>query len=200
MTALSSTLKDFCIERGYENLDSLNMIVPFSMRKPPIGINDFEFKNEFTSVPIKFKLVSDVQDGVYTLSKDMATLKTSLAPVGCTYASILQTILPEFMRSMLLESALSKVSLGFSNVPGPKRPFTVGGTVCKNTGFIMAVKRSITAALSIISHYDTLKVGISLDKSLKTDPYDLMDRFEAKLDSMLPEGWRDFKSGQQTTE
>ena len=94
MTALSSTLKDFCIEKGYENLDSLNMIVPFSMRKPPIGINDFQFKNDFTSVPIKFKLVSDVQSGVYTISKDMAKLKKSLAPVGCTYANILQTMLP----------------------------------------------------------------------------------------------------------
>ena len=100
---------------------------------------------------------------------------------------------------MLLENALSKVSIGFSNVPGPKRPFVIGGTACKNTGFIMAVKRSITAAVSIISHADTLKVGISLDKSLNTDPYELMDRFEAKLDSLLPDGWRDFKSSSQQT-
>ena len=60
--------------------------------------------------------------------------------------------LPEFVRSLLLEMLSEKMSIGFSNVPGPKNPWVVNGKAVDTLGFFMPVMRTLSASISICSH------------------------------------------------
>jgi len=95
------------------------------------------------------------------------------------------------IRAALLEFFISRLSFGYSNVPGPKKPYVVDGKRSKDIVFIMPVGKSLTASLSIISHWDTVKCAFSLDKSLKISSRELMDMFEGNLDEVLGKQWRD---------
>ena len=116
------------------------------------------------------RLVEDLREGIKRISKDMGALKRSLMPFGCYYSLTLMMFFPDFIRSALLEDISSKISTGFSNVPGPKTPWVFNGSKCKSVAFIMPVARTCPASVSIFSHEDVIKVGILIDKALETDP------------------------------
>ena len=100
--------------------------------------------------------------------------------------------LPEFLRSLLMESMCEKMSIGFSNVPGPKKPWVVGGKAVDTLGFFMPVGRTLCASISICSHASTVKVGVVADKAAMKDPHDLLVYFENNLDQMLGVEWREY--------
>ena len=93
--------------------------------------------------------------------------------------------LPEFARAHLFEIMCEKMSIGFSNVPGPKKPWVVGGKAVNTLGFFMPVGRSICGSISLISHADSVKVGVVADKAAMKHPRDLIVYFERNLDEML---------------
>ena len=137
--------------------------MPFSLRRPPIGIQDFEYNNNFSILPVKLSLVDDMSLGVKLINKEMNEKKASLEPVGVAKSTDLLLSLPEFLRSYLLNDILSKISLGMSNVPGAKKPLVITGKKAKSSSFVMPVGKTISASVSLMSHYDTVTVGFSLD-------------------------------------
>lgn len=82
MTVLSKTLKSHSIYKGYPDLDALHLCCPFSMRKPPIGIQDFTFNNDFCVLFVKLSLVDNLIEGIKRISHEMNLKKKSLEPVG----------------------------------------------------------------------------------------------------------------------
>lgn len=84
------------------------------------------------------------------------------------------------------------MTIGFSNVPGPTYPYITNGARCKVLGFIMPVGKTIGSSISIISHGDTVKIGISADKSVLKSPRMLLDRIEGNLDELLGKEWRNY--------
>ena len=91
-----------------------------------------------------------------------------------------------------MESLCEKMSIGFSNVPGPKKPWVVGGKAVDTLGFFMPVGRTLCASISICSHASTVKVGVVADKAAMKDPRDLVSYIERNFDQMLGKEWRDF--------
>ena len=83
--------------------------------------------NNFAILPLDLNLVNDLDSGLERIKKDMLTLKHSIQPIGYFYLVKLTMQFPEFIRSFLLETICDKMSIGFSNVPGPKNPWVVGG-------------------------------------------------------------------------
>ena len=99
MTAFSKTLKDYCLTtEKYKQVDEIELVCPFSLRPPPIGILDFEYNNDFAIVPVNLKLHSDLKDGLKKINKAMTELKKSITPVGMAYVNQVTMALPEFLR------------------------------------------------------------------------------------------------------
>jgi hypothetical protein len=166
--------------------------VPFSLRPPPKGLRDFAFNNDFAVIPLKLRLFDNFDTGLRVINKEMAALKKSLEPIGQYWLiyTLMQT--PWCLRKYLFEDHVMKLSTGFSNVPGPKKPFIVDGVKCKSLAFIMPAGMSITSCISVISHVDTVKVGMTFDKAVLQDPRTVMDRFENNLDEAFGTRWRSF--------
>lgn len=89
------------------------------------------------------------------------------------------------------------MTFGFSNVPGPRKPFVVAGTKSSSLGFAMPVGKTIPGSVGIISMADCVKVTFFTDKAC-CDPKVLRDYFEKNLDEILgSKDWRKWQSGQK---
>ena len=87
------------------------------------------------------------------------------------------------------------MALGFSNVPGPKKPFVVAGSPSSMLAFAMPVGKSLAGSIGIISHAECIKTTFSFDKAC-ADPKILRDLFEKNLDELLGgTEWRQWKAG-----
>ena len=85
------------------------------------------------------------------------------------------------------------MTFGFSNVPGPKKPFVVAGKENNGIGFIMPVGHSVCGSFSIISHVNVVKVAIMMDKAVMKTPKTLVDIFIRNMNEMLgSEAWLEF--------
>ena len=104
------------------------------------------------------------------------------------------------MRWFVLEDYASKMTFGFSNVPGPRDPYVVDGAVNRGMGFNMPVGRSMVGSFSIISHVDMIKVCISMDRAVMETPKIISDMFLKNMDEMLGPSWRDFHEKRNNTE
>lgn len=133
------------------------------MRPPPKTVNGFTLNNSFALLPLNLNLIDNLETGLERIKKDMLAMKNSIQPIGYFYLATLTMQLPEFIRSALLENFCEKMSIGFSNVPGPKSPWVVGGKTVDTLGFFMPVAKSLCGSISIASHADTVKVGVVTD-------------------------------------
>ena len=117
-----------------------------------------------------FRLVDSLQEGVHLINRDMAGLKKSIEPAGLYYLIKIVMQLPDFIRQAVLEDFTAKMTFGFSNVPGPRTAWVVGGVKNRGIGFIMPVGRSMCGGFSMISHAEVIKISYSIDKAVIEDP------------------------------
>ena len=109
--------------------------MPISLRPAPKHETDFRITNEVVVFPLDMRLISDLQSGIKSIQGDLAHVKTSLMPFGNYYLSHLATLFPWFMQNYLFEDYTAKITMAFSNVPGPKEPWSIAGSKCKSFAF-----------------------------------------------------------------
>ena len=121
LTAISKTVKDYLKEKTDDkNREQINFAVPFSMRKTPQAVGDFNFNNDVSLVPLKVPLVDSMTDGLKRINHDMTAMKSSIDPIIFYYLNKFVNFFPVFVRKAMTEDSCEKMTLGFSNVPGPK--------------------------------------------------------------------------------
>ena len=79
---------------------------------------------------LKLRLVDSIDVGLKLINQDMNALKKSMEPIGLSYMIKVVMQLPEFLRAFILEDFCGKMTFGFSNVPGPKTPWSTIGKKC----------------------------------------------------------------------
>lgn len=196
LTFVSQTLKQTLQHDFGDNYSKhITMCCPMSLRPPPKGIRDFSYDNDFSIMPLRVRLVDDFDTGLPQINSDMDKLKKSLEPIGIYW--MVQSIMkaPNFLSRVLFEDHAKKMTLGFSNVPGPRQPFIVNGLRCKSMTFMMPVGMTLGCSVGIISHVDTIKVCIAVDRALEIDPKRMIERLGDNMDAVFGTRWRDYKAG-----
>ena len=127
MTLTSVSLHEYLTSKGDFKTKSLHFSMPISLREAPNSADEFELKNNFAMVSIKLDLVDNFEKGLKQIKQNMDKLKRSIEPFAMYYFIYLATLLPSFIANFITKFIASKMSLVFSNVPGPKKPFTFVG-------------------------------------------------------------------------
>ena len=141
------------------------------------------------------RLVDDCVKGLDLLRSDMLAMKNSMEPLGWQAVTTATGQLPHMLIHLAFDFMCTKLAFGFSNVPGPKEPFIVGGSQSSSLGFAMPVGKTVSGSLGIISHADCIKATFMVDKAC-ADPKVLRDYFEKSLDEILGSTeWRQWKAG-----
>lgn len=84
-TILSMTLKQYFSLKNDTETSKVMFIMPYSMRTPPKDPKVFNFNNEFVTVPVEMRLVSEFRSGLKIISKDLAKIKGSFMFMGIYY-------------------------------------------------------------------------------------------------------------------
>jgi hypothetical protein len=171
--------------------------IPFSLRREPKTVEDFTLDNQFAILPFMLPLTTDFKEGLKTIKAGMDAMKDSPSPFGYYYLIVILMYFPRTISQTLLEVYSGKCTFAFSNVPGPRAPYVVVGSKVKHMSFFVPQMLKVCGGFSIMSHYDTVKLGIMLDKTVADRPEELMEMFEAKFDEVFgSKEWRNFKPGQ----
>jgi diacylglycerol O-acyltransferase / wax synthase len=165
------------------------------MREKPKHLNDFTFDNQFSILSVDMRLVDNIEKGLVQIRNDLAYLKTSPMPFGYYYLTQLVMRSPHFIANMLIEDLGHKLTMGFSNVPGPKKPLVLAGKECTAMAFNIPLGKTVALGFGAISHYDNIKLTIGADKGCVKDTDVLMEFVSKNWDEMLGSTeWRKFHS------
>lgn len=123
----------------------------------------------------------------------MNAVKNSLDPIISVYMCKFINFFPTIIRNAMYEDACEKISLGLSNVPGPKSTWILTGKRCQGIGFIMPCNKSMVGSFSAISHADVVKMIISMDKATMESPAIIAEYLMKSLDEILADpNWRNY--------
>jgi len=163
MTVTSISIKQYFELQGDKKTNYCTLAIPFSFRPPPKQRGDFVLDNQFASMPYHFDLVSDFKVGVKLIKQGMDKAKRGWDPIGSWFAIVVTLLQPPFIANLIFTRFSDTVTFVFSNVPGPRTPIDFAGSESEWLAFLVPGLCNAAAGISIISHVDTIKVGIVAD-------------------------------------
>ena len=186
-------MKQYLVTENDTTTKSLQCAVPFSLRDTPKHIRDFDYENDFAIMPVNMRLISNAKTELQVIKKDLAYLKTSPMPFGHFYLTNFVMMLPYFIQRILVEDLGSKLTMGFSNVPGSRLPWVITGKQCHAHAFNIPLGATVSCGWGAASHANNLKLMFGSDKNCITDVESVMEMLENNLDSVLETTeWRKF--------
>ena len=119
---LSQTMYDYFSEKGEDNVvpESINVGVPFSLRKPVKEIKNVKLDNDFASLALTLELHSKYDDAIVHTKKMFNYLKSSLQPFGSYYGMHFQNSMPFNISRYIMADSSSKFTLIYSNLNASK--------------------------------------------------------------------------------
>lgn len=128
----------------------------------------------FAPIPTKS---SNTEVNIKCASERMTEMKYSGEHHGMRYAALLLNyLLPYTFTKVIFRYLSSNADLVFSNVPGPKQPIVLDGSVVESTSFWPPQQYNIGLGASVLSYNGQVRVAFCCDNALKVKPDDLVRR------------------------
>ena len=179
MTVTSNVLKAYLTSIGDPHTTYMMIGVPFSLRTTSA------LDNQFALLPFRLPLTKDFESGLSEVKTVMDAAKVSPAPYGYYYLTALLVTLPRILGQSLMESLSRKYSFVFSNVAGTRTRYVIAGSKVKHQSFYVPCMMKLAGGIAVVSHADTVKLSLLLDKRVIEEPQEMMDMFNAKFDEIL---------------
>lgn len=183
MAVAAGTLRRYVEARGHTPED-LRAVVPVNLR-PLHEPLPRELGNRFGLVYLPLPLgVEDPVERLWELKRRMDRLKRS-PEAAVTFGMLAAVgVAPTAVERAAVEMMRKKASLVLSNVPGPKRPVYLAGTRLAGVMFWVPMAGRHGLGLSIFSYAGHVMLGVSADAGLVPEPRELIEDFEAELESL----------------
>ena len=142
-----------------------------------------EPENKFAALPLKMPLVSTMKEAYKPISKVTSRLKSQVAYIYSSYFITYWTTIfaARFVPRVVLHNTAMKFTMGFSNVPGPVRPWyrknskgdKCFGEWCQT---YVAIAGRVGMCVSCISYGDSYKISVTADEKICEDTRYLVDK------------------------
>lgn len=185
--ALSVGLAEYLKERGDDRTGPITSLIPVNLRtkkcKKP---EDVKLQNNFIIVLVDFMIGDTLESEIKRISALLNKAKKSFRPLATMYIQqLIMRFLPLFITRPLMDYTASKSSLVFSNVPGFKTHLRVNGCKANNVLFFTPCMSKIGLGISMLSHVDTFRIGISADRNCVEDVDVLLDKIEKNIERLI---------------
>jgi len=183
MTVVAGMLRRYVVARGQPPQD-LRAVVPVNLR-PLHEPLPRELGNRFGLVFLSLPLgMEDPVERLWELKRRMDKLKRS--PEAAVMLGMLTAagLAPTAVERAAVEVMRKKASLVLTNVPGPKRPVFLAGARLAGVMFWVPMAGRLGLGLSIFSYAGHVTLGVAADAALVPEPRELIEDFEAELDSL----------------
>lgn len=139
----------------------------------------------FSVIHLPIPLVGDLDESFKKFKVLLANLKNSWEPIlTMFYTKVAFSFVP--YSQYLVKFISNKSSIVFSNVPGNKEALRfIGGKLSKKLIFFVPSMMSVGVGISLITHLDTMKLGVITDESCLEDPNELLGLLSENLNKAL---------------
>ncbi len=183
LTAVAGGLRSYLLQRG-EPVDGLSFhaVIPFNLRSPdePLTLGN-KFGLVFLALPIG---VADPVERMEALKAHMDALKASPEPMAIYALLNVIGMGPVEIENLLLTIFGSKATGVMTNVPGPRRQLSLGGSPLRHVMFWVPQSGRLGLGVSIISYNGQVLVGIATDAGLVPDPEAAVAAYEQSFAEM----------------
>ncbi|CAI2368012.1 unnamed protein product [Moneuplotes crassus] len=186
--ALSRGLAEYLADqKDIDHSKTLTAMVPVNLRTKKVRKpSDVKLQNNFTLVLLDFKMGQTLEDEIKRVNRLMKKAKSSIKPLTTMFIQqLIIRFLPLFITKPLMDYTAGKCTLAFSNVPGFKEDLTVLGSRANELLFFTPCMSKIGVGVSMVSHVDYFKMGISADTNVVKDPYLLLDKIEKNIQKCI---------------
>ena len=167
------------------NLDSISISAPVSTRTMPKCLEDYTIDNSMTTLSYDLPLIDDIKTEKSKIKTALSSLKDFFLVYGYLLKySVVSSFLPvSYLKEGGVEFA-TKVSLVFSNVPGPKTQLIYANTKINtmiptpNPGFFHNF-------LAIITYNDEFNLTFATDSNIRINAHDYIKAIEKEMDLMI---------------
>jgi diacylglycerol O-acyltransferase len=183
LAAVAGALRRYLEGRG-QPTERLNIraMVPVSLRRPE-DMDDLgnQFGLVILSLPVG---VRDPQVRLAVLKGRMDAIKNS--PEAVVAFGILNAtgLTPIQVEKIIVDIFAAKVSAVMTNVPGPREPLYLAGSLIKDLMFWVPSPGGAGMGISILSYAGNVMVGVATDAGLVPDPEAIVEGFHAELAEM----------------
>jgi diacylglycerol O-acyltransferase len=180
VTAVAGAVGAHLREQG-EELDELHALVPFNLR-PLDEPLPAQLGNRFGLVLLGMPVgIDDPVARLAEVKHRMGAIKRSHE--GALSYAILSLMgrTPPAVEDLLIDYFSAKGSMVLTNVPGPRRTLSLGGTPLTGVLVWAPCSGSVGMSVSVFSYAGKVTVGFLVDAGLVPDPQSLADAFRSEL-------------------
>ena len=185
--ALSAGMTEYLKEIGDEKIGPMTVLIPVNLRKEKVRKpEDVKLQNNFIIVLIDLIIGDPIEKEIKRLSALMNNAKKSIKPLATMFLQqIIVNFFPLFITRPLMDYTASKSTLAFSNVPGFKTHLRVNGCKANSVLFFTPWMSKIGLGVSMISHVDHFRIGISSDKLCVENVDSLLEKIENNIQKCI---------------
>ncbi|MBV8659699.1 MAG: wax ester/triacylglycerol synthase family O-acyltransferase [Burkholderiales bacterium] len=184
LSCVAGALGGYLAERG-DDVDGLEIraSVPVNLRSE----NKLdELGNCFGMVFLPLPLgVANPIERVYEVRRRMGEIKGGYEALITLGLLAVVGVLPDMIEQPILEYFSTKSTAVMTNVPGPREPIYMAGTLVKDLQFWVPQSGEISMGISILSYNDRVNFGVMTDKKLVPEPARIIERFGVEFEKLV---------------
>ena len=184
LASVAGALRTHLVRRR-SPVHDIRALVPFNLRpldRPlPADLGN-KFGLVFLSLPLA---TARREDRLREMSRRMTAIKDSAE--GLVAYGILELIgiAPVAVENLAITIFASKGTGVMTNVPGPRRPVTLGGVPLRGTIGWVPTSGDLGLGVAIFSYAGEVTIGLCVDRGLVPDVHELLDDLAAELEAIL---------------
>ncbi|MBI4911877.1 MAG: DUF1298 domain-containing protein [Acidobacteria bacterium] len=183
MASVSGAFSRYLGLRGEKAPPHFRVSMPVNVRPP---WDPLVLENRFAAVPLTLPAGGrEFPQRILAVKARMDELKRSVAPlVVYVLQRLLVTLLPGKPSCGLIDFLANKCTAVVTNVPGPQREISIGGSRVRSLLFWVPQRARIGVGISILSFAGKVQVGVMTDTAIEADPERLVQCFEEEFQAL----------------
>jgi len=184
LSCVAGALRGYLVEEG-QAVDGLEIraSVPVNLRAE----NKLDqLGNCFGMVFLPLPLgVGNPIERVYEVRRRMGDIKGGYEALITLGLLAVVGVLPDMIEQPVLEYFSTKSTAVMTNVPGPREPIYLAGSLVKDLQFWVPQSGELSMGISILSYNDRVNFGVMTDKKLVPEPTRIIERFSAEFEKLV---------------
>lgn len=185
-SSLIESLHEYCQKNLNEDLKSMSMFLPVSLRGFPESTQTqiLPLNNWMIPIFVDVKVYRDEDKGKVAkkYGEMLSKLKNSYeAPALFLISHYGPKLIPTFLYRLFIEFNSLMPTFGFTNVPGPLNQMKMMGMTVENMFFYVPTVSNIGVGFSLMTYNNLVNIGVQADESTGIEP----QKFAKLYDEML---------------
>ncbi len=190
LSALTGAFRNHILHHNLKIREDFPIAIPVSLHDQKSMMSmEVELSNKIGALPLLLPVqefeYSKILSIIKTRSEEMK--KSPLPLASYNLANAIGGIIPKEIQQNISEVLGDKIMASVSNVPGPQIPLYCAGLKVEDMMFWIPQTRSIGMGVSLISYNGKVRMGITTDEAIVSDPEYIVSEFEDELQEMYIE-------------